>query len=458
MSAHVKADGQILRTTEGDLLSSGGPFQMSPTGRKTLAMSSVPFATLGASALTLIGGRTVSYNELYKTQPWVAAAVNKRFRPIVRLPLKVYKLNSQGDKVRVRDHRLAELIKTPWKRASSSRLKQEMFAPVYVHGNSVLAKERKSPGAPPSSFRPLDWRWLQPLVFNGQLEAWETREFGEREFFAPEDVLHLNWWGPDGPFGVSPLQQLGITVRIEQAAQEYQQAYLGNAALPPSALYLPKDVFADETVKGQIRADMNDRHGGPSNAGNVALLPGDTEWKEVGHTAQEAELIQQRQLAREEVAAVYDMPPTLIGNLDKATYSNIETQGGWLYTDILGPDLVLNEQEFNAQVVADEPAFDGLFVEYDLAGVLRGDKLKEIQALREAIGSALLKPQEGRNVLNLPVYGDPNADDNPANKLYLPTNNLSPIGEAPPSAPPEDQASARVAAAIELLSGLNGHH
>jgi hypothetical protein len=54
--------------------------------------------------------------------------------------------------------------------------------------------------------------------------------------------------------------------------------------------------------------------------------------------------------------------------------------------------------------------------------VLRGDQLKEIQALREAIGTGLLMPNEGRSVLNRPRVEVAGAD-----KLYLPSNNLTPL-------------------------------
>lgn len=453
----------VLITVDNDLVatqrdvSQTGSFQRSQGGRDLLPTGSVPFATTPAQmSLTLIGGRTVSYADIYKSQPWVAAAVNKRYRPISRLPLKVYRTNSQGDKERVRDHRLVDLIQRPWKQGSPTGLKQCMFAPMYVHGNSLLAKDRR-PGSPPSGFRPLDWRQLMPIIREGQLAAWQTSQYGAREFLEPVDVLHLQWWSPDG-LGISPLQQLGITVRIERAAQGYQESYLGRGARPPSGLFLNDTVTQNKELRAELRDDLDRLYGGPDNAGRPVIVPGGADWKQIGHTAVEAELVEQRRLAREEIAAVYDMPPTLIGNLDKATYSNIETQGGWLYTDVLGPDLVLGEQEFKAQVIDGEPAFEGLFVEYDLAGVLRGDKLKEIEALREAIGSMLLKPQEGRQVLNLPVYGDPGDDANPANQLWAPVNNLQPIDLAGQPAPPPDRSASRALALAEALLAGNGHH
>jgi phage portal protein BeeE len=126
------------------------------------------------------------------------------------------------------------------------------------------------------------------------------------------------------------------------------------------------------------------------------------------------------------VCAVYQIPPPMLGILDKATYSNIETQREMTYTDSLGPPLVLIEQCLNAQVLRGLMRETEIFCEFDFAGVLRGDKLKEVQALRDAIQTALLTPNEARSIDNRP------RSDNPAmDQFYLPMNNLAPVGEPP---------------------------
>jgi phage portal protein BeeE len=127
----------------------------------------------------------------------------------------------------------------------------------------------------------------------------------------------------------------------------------------------------------------------------------------------------------------------MMGDLRRATYSNITTLREMSYTDALGPPLVLLEQALNAQVVRHLLRADDLFVEFDFAGVLRGDRLKEVQALREAIGTGLMSVNEGRRVLNYPASDEPDAD-----ALWLPTNNLSPLGAPAAEAPDAEPAGA----------------
>jgi HK97 family phage portal protein len=392
-------------------------------------------STGSAQSLLLIDGRQVSYAALFAQQPWVAAAVMRMLTWAVRVPLKAYRRTSDDSRERLRpgDHSLARALVSPWERGSQAQLTMSLLGPLLVHGNALTEVEQGRSGA--LRFSPQDWRYSQPIkAFRDSISGWTLRgDIGEVDRTVSIDqMLHTAWWSPLGPLGISPLQQLGVTLAIEDAAQRYQKATFRNGARPPSAVtaseaFLGLDKDVREALLTQLRADVNALYSGPENAGRPALLPPGLDWKPVGHTAVEAELVDQRRIAREEVAAVYQIPPPSLGQLDRATYSNIVELRQVAYTDGLGPPLVLIEQAINAQLIDALLQEDDVYVEYDFAGVLRGDRLKEIRALREAISSALMTPNEGRAVLNQPRSEQGGMDD-----FYLPQNNLQPVsGPAP---------------------------
>lgn len=444
MTVVVDERGQVLRTSEGDNLVSGGPFQRSVGGRPTIATSSMPFGTHGIQHLQMLSGRSVSFTDIYRTQPYVASAVNALAKQISRLPLKVYRRNSQGERERVNDHRLVDLIRAPAPRCSASQLKQWMAIPMLLHGNSALVKTRRERVGPPNRLWPLDWRYLNAHVVHSQIEFWRSTEFGSTVRLDPEDIVHFGWEAPDGRIGVSPLQQLGVTVRIEKSAQEYQESYLQHGFRPPAGIKLPEGVGIDKEVRQELREDIVQNYGGAANAALPVLLPNGYELVTVAHNAHEAELIEQRKLTREEVAAVYSVPQPLMGILDHATYSNVAELHRMLYTTVLGPWLTLFEETFKAQVIDPEPAFAGLFVEFELAEVLKGDKLKEIAALKMAVQSGLLTINEAREVQNRPRF-DAAWCDQP----LIPANNLRSAPE-----PEQSESELRELAA----SGRNGNH
>lgn len=407
---------------------------VTPTGRTTwLKRPSVPLSMFPAadSSLSLIDGKPVSFQSLYERQPWVHRAVRALGEQIARLPLKVYRLEPDGSRQRVRDHPLAQALSRPTDGRSGMDLKWKVATGLLVNGNRVAEKVRESAGAPPSGLRPLDWRFVVPVLEDGMVLGWAHRPpNGEQRLLARGDVVHFRWEAPDGELGVSPLAPLGVTARSEDAAQRYADAMLRNQARVGIVAMLDKTIAADDpNVDAVIRA-LQANHGGPDQAGRpVALSGAVTDLKEIPQqTAVEAELIDQRRINREEIAAVYGVPQPIIGILDKGTFANFETSLRMLYTTCLGPWLELVQSQIEAQLIAAEPAWadDGLFVEFDLSEVLKGDAPQRMAAYKDALAAGALTINDIRQLENRPAFADPAADE-----PLVAANNLAPLSMLP---------------------------
>lgn len=417
----------------------GQAIEIAP-GRGDLRFSSIPWSDWDGGGL--LGTRPVSYARIFATQPWVAIAVMRLLTWSVRVPLKVYRrTDDEGGRVRLRpsDHPFAAAVVSPWERGSMAGLVTGMLGPLLVHGNGLMDVEEGAGGR--IRFEPLDWRRVRPIRLDphdptGEILGWDVYSADGRTSDArsADTVQHLRWWSPLGQLGVSPLRQLRSTISAESAAVEWTLNNLANAARPSGVVktddkFLGLEPVERQLLLDQLRRDMRAAYGGPRNAGNLPILPPGLSWSTASHTtAVEAELIDQRKVNRNEVAAVYMIPPPMIGILDDATYSNITTQREMAYTDSLAPPLILAEQTLNAHVAQGVLREDDLFVEFDLSGILRGDPLKEIQAIREAVATAVLTPNEGRDVLNRPRSEAENAS-----RLWMPVNNLRPIDEPLPA-------------------------
>jgi HK97 family phage portal protein len=384
------------------------------------------------TALSLIGTRAVSFARLFQSQPWVAASVMRMLTWAVRVPLKAYRRSedpNDRDVLKPEDHPVARMIGNPWERASQAQLIMNLLGPVLIHGNSVTTVDDTGRSGR-LELTPKDWRYCRPLMpWRGALEGFrcDVDIPSVAQDFSIDKVLHIAWWSPVGPLGTSPLMQLGVTLQIEDAAQRYQRSLFAHGGRPPTAVvaseaFLELKAAERNQIMAQLRQDLTDIYGGPDQSGKPALMPPGLDWKTIGQTTVEAALIDQRKIARDEVAAVYMIPPPMLGILERATYANIETQREMVYTDCLGPPLVLLEQAINSQIIRDLLQDDEVFVEFDFAAVLRGNRLGEIEAIRQAIGSALLSPNEGRNLLSRPSVEDPDMDE-----YYLPLNNLKAI-------------------------------
>lgn len=413
-------------------------------GRPTwLARPSVPVGLFSgrSGAVRLVDGKPISYERIYRTQPWVAAAVNLLVRQISRLPLKSYRMQADGQRTRLRSpHPVVALLES----GAPTRLKQQVALGLLVQGNAVFWKGRRPTGAPPAALRHLDWRLLEPQLTRDETHILFWRwtgdsELGIPEFLGPEDVVHFKWEAPDGPIGISPLEQLGVTIRGEEAAQRYQQNTLGNGGNPRVAVTMAPEVRADDANTKLFMAMLAEEYAGPENAGKPWVLGGGVQdVKTLTQTAVEAELIEQRKVARTEVAAVYQAPPPLIGDLEHATYSNIEELHRILYVTTLGPPLTLIAETLRADVILHVPAWRNIFCEFDLAEVLKGDMKERLEAYQLAIRNGIKTVNEVRQLENDPKFTDVPAADAPlvqANNMRR-LEDLDKPAPAPPAAPP----------------------
>ena len=410
------------------------PIEIAP-GRGDLNYSSGGwgFVPEMLNSLAVIG-RTVSYSSLYRTQPWVGAAIRMMMELASRVPLRVYERTGDGPTDRrelvPKDDPIAAAIYKPWDRGSQLSLTLACLGPLLVHGNGLMHIESGANGS--FQFAPKDWRFAMPIMpWRDLLVGFRfDTDMGYFTFDAPiDEVLHISWWDPVGPtqscLGVSPLEQLGTTLAIEDGAQRYQRSLFQNGARPPSAILMSEQFLSlkpheREAVKAQMRTDLTSIYAGPENAGKPALLPPGLTWEAVGQTTVEAELVAQRQVTREEVGGVFRCPPPLLGIMDKANYSNVESLRQMVYPDCIGPKLMLIEQSISCQIIRDLLGRDDVFVEYDFSSVVRGNFLEQITALRAAVGSGLFSPNEGREAL-----GKQRSEQEGMDNLYLPANNLS---------------------------------
>lgn len=409
------------------------PVQVNTSGTPLLAASSVPLSMWG-EGVPVVGGKVVSFDQVYRTQPWVRVMVSKIVRQVARLPLKVYRTGAGGSRERVREGPLVELLSSPTGprgRHSAIDLKQWLLHDALVNGNSLVRKVRDDgPGGPPTRLIREPWAGVE-WTRNG----WGvTTDNGRRRLVDFADSIHVSWQDDERGLGVSPLAALGVTVRIEDAAQQQQAAIMQNGMRVPYVLSMDKEFIGiDPEERTQIianlRADIDRLHTGPANSGRTFLAPPGVTPSAIGYSAVEAELIDQRRLTREEIAAVFDIPPPLVGILDHATYSNVSEMHRMLFTTVLGPWIRLLEESLMAQLVRGEAAFDGLYVEFELKDVLRGDPVAEAQALTMQVSNGQLTINEARAVMNRPAFDNPLCDE-----PLIPANNLAPIGAAPADA------------------------
>lgn len=421
MTTLQTADGRLLRSQRpsGAALSSQWPGAFPPIW------------TNGERETT--DGTLVSYEQMYRTQPILAGAVDKIARRAATLPFAAFVALANGSRTAVpRDDALATLLRRPRPRTSTVHLLTHIFQSLLTHGNALVAKGRGSdPESPPVMLWPLDWAATGAYgEAGGDIEWWSTTQFGAERFIAAADTIHFAWPGPNGgPIGVSPLEKLGVTIRLEDAAQRYQTANFRNGNRPSLAISLEQPKPSKELL-AVMRDSIDSLHRGPDKAGKTILLGAGAKAYPLSLSPVEAVLIEQRKLNREEVAIVFDLGGPSLSDITDNSLGNVAERNRAFYRDVLPPWTELVVQTFESQLIDQEPAWLDRVVRFDFTAKLVGEPVEQADALKAKVEAGLLTRNEARVELGMePMDGADELTANVNNQGLLPSTSSPNSGQ-----------------------------
>lgn len=259
---------------------------------------------------------------------------------------------------------------------------------------------------------------------------------GGSETLPARDVLHnklLPVVGGQGTVGMSPIQQAMEAIGISIRAEQFGAKLFANGAQPGGLLEAPGKL-SDAAYK-RLKESWDERHQGSDNAHRVAILEEGMKWQSVGFPADAAQFLETRKYQRSEVAGMYGVPPHMVGDLDKATFSNIEHQGLSFVVQGLMPHLTRMEARIAMQLLSPEER-RRYFAKFNVAGLLRGDMTARAAFYRDLINVGVMSPNEARDREDMnPREG---GDDF-----------LTPLNMAVNGKPPEDGKAVRAPAEDE---------
>lgn len=408
-------------------------------GRTVKAKAPVTGSTryIGPSAgrVPLWGNRSMTYEQLVYSQPWVYAAVRTFYLAISRLPDKVYTGREGEDRKRTRDHDLPRLLRNPYPTASGFVRKGELAFNLFTHGNHLELKVKGGPGQPPTELWPIPWPFVQELTDGIQTVGYTVQINGKTFALDTSDVIRYRLMG-----GRSPLEAARRTLGIEDAAMDWQMSTLERGPSLRGA-FTTTEKLASNTVP-RLREELQKLYGGPDGRA-LGLFDQGLKFESISASAGDVGLVETRKLTREEVAAIYGIPAPMIGILDHATYSNISELRRSFYVDTIAPYLTLIEETMAIQLIDPEPTWarDGLFIEFDMGEILKPDPLAEAQSILLMTNSGTTSTNENRKLKRMQPIGDPNDPENPYNRPRVPANLIDP-------AQAHDEADALQAATI----------
>ncbi len=339
-------------------------------------------------------GKTVNERTAMQTTA-VYACVRILAETIASLPLNVYRSTDNG-KEKAIDHQLYYLLHDePNPEMTSFVFRETLMSHLLLWGNAYAQIIRDGRGRILALYPLLPDRMTVDRTTDGQL-YFEYRKDTGYVILRPEDILHIPGLGFDGLVGYSPIAMAKNAIGMAIATEEYGGKFFANGASPGGVLEHP-GVVKDPA---RIRESWNTVYQGSGNAHRIAVLEEGMKFQPIGIPPEQAQFLETRKFQTEEICRIFRVPPHLVANLDKATFSNIEHQSISFVVHTIRPWLVRLEQGMNKALLT--PSEKGqYFVGFVVDGLLRGDYASRMQGYAIGIQNGFLSPNDVRTLENM---------------------------------------------------------
>lgn len=333
----------------------------------------------------------------------VYACVRILSETMASLPFVLYRTDASGGKVRVTNHWLYRLFaRRPNRFQNPFEWREMMQGHLALRGNAYNRIVSNARGEITELVPIHPDRIRIELLPSGEFRYRVTERDGRESVLPRGEVWHLRGLSSDGLLGMSPIEIARESVGMALAAQDYGARFFANDAKPTGGWIEFPGSFKDAEAKKVFRESYQQAQSG-ANRGKVLVLENGMKFHEVGVTNRDAQFLELRKFQITDIARLFRVPPHMIGDLDRATFSNIEQQSLEFVMHTMTPWAERWEACIEAELLPDD---DGLEVEFDFANLMRGDAASRAGYYQSGIQNGWLTRNEARLAENLnPLEG-----------------------------------------------------
>lgn len=347
---------------------------------------------------------------------------------VAGLPLHLYRYTPDGSKVKAVDHPLYLLLHDePNPEMSSFVFRETLMTHLLLWGNAYAQIIRNGKGEVIALYPLMPNRMSVDRDEHGQLYYTYTRASDEAPtmngmtvLLPPSDVLHIPGLGFDGLVGYSPIAMAKNAIGLAIATEEYGAKFFANGAAPSGVLEHPG------TIKdpSRVREAWMSQFGGSANSGKVAVLEEGMKYTPISISPEQAQFLETRKFQINEIARIFRIPPHMVGDLEKSSFSNIEQQSLEFVKYTLDPWVIRWEQSIQRALLRPEEK-KRYFAKFNVEGLLRGDYQSRMNGYAVARQNGWMSANDIRELENLDRIPAEAGGD-----LYLVNGNMLPMQRA----------------------------
>lgn len=391
-----------------------------------------PRNSYAGSALSFLFGRSTSGKPVNERTAMQTTAVYSCVRilaeAVASLPLHIYQYTDKG-KERVADHPLYSVLHDePNEEMTSFVFRETLMSHLLIWGNAYAQIIRDGAGRVLGLYPLLPNKMQVDRADNGEIIYIYSRDSEENPNFSTygqiylrrQDVLQIPGLGFDGLVGYSPIAMAKNAVGMTQACEEYGASFFANGANPGGVLEHP-GVLKDP---GKVRESWNAVYRGTNNAHKIAVLEEGMKYQQIGIPPEEAQFLETRKFQINEIARLYRIPPHMVGDLEKSSFSNIEQQSLEFVKYTLNPWVIRWEQSLQKALLLPEEKKE-YFIKLNVDGLLRGDYQSRMTGYATARQNGWMSANDIRELEDL----NPIPEEEGGN-LYLINGNMTKLKDA----------------------------
>ena len=368
--------------------------------------------TSGSAYTFFMGGSTAGKNVNERSamqMTAVYACVRILSEAIAGLPLHMYRYKDDGGKEKAFDHNLYHLLHDePNPEMTSFVFRETLMTHLLLWGNAYAQIIRNGKGEVIALYPLMPNRMTVNRDSNGMLyyqyqksnDDAPTME-GSSVILSQSEVLHVPVLGFDGLVGYSPIAMAKNAIGLSIAAEEYGAKFYANGAAPSGVLEHP-GVLKDPA---KVRDSWNAAFGGSSNSHKVAVLEEGLKYTPISISPNEAQFLETRKFQIDEIARIFRVPPHMVGDLEKSSFSNIEQQSLEFVKYTLDPWVVRWEQSLSRALLSEDEK-KSYFFKFNVDGLLRGSYHERMQGYSIGIQNGFMCPNDVRELENLDMIPD----------------------------------------------------
>lgn len=352
----------------------------------------------------------------------VYACVRLIAESIAQLPIHVYRKLSDGSKQRLTDISLADILSVaPNSWQTGFEYFEFALAALCLRGNHYAFKSVSSRG-----------QLLELIPFfpgsvtvhrSGYDLSYRVRfEDGTTDTLPQEKIHHVRGLSLDGFTGISPIAFQRNAIGLGIAAENHGGCVFKNGAMPAGIITHPASISNE--AKAALKKAWNEAYGGGGRGGTAVLDEGMT-FNGVTMTNEDSQYLETRQFQRTEICSIFRVPPHMIGDLTKSSFSNISQQSLEMVKYTFLPWCRRLETAMNRDLLSPEERKRGLYVQFLLDGLERADIETRYKVYNIGVNTGMLSPNECR--------AKENKNPRPGGDIYLVPLNMADSTEDVPA-------------------------